>query len=165
MKTNSLKPARSLTALAPAGTASAKVQLQVAPPSGKTPVTLPHGLGARIPAPGATRLYHSPRSPESLPDSVDLRPYAPPVGDQGQVNSCAAWATTYTALEFWENFLNIPTPGFGAPIANFDIAQSQGIENQGDYFQVSRNAPSTNEIYTEVEDGVADWQGRREARR
>jgi C1A family cysteine protease len=40
--------------------------------------------------------------PNSLPASVDLSQYLPPVGDQGQFGTCVAWATAYnckTALE------------------------------------------------------------------
>jgi C1A family cysteine protease len=33
-------------------------------------------------------------APASLPSSADLRPQMPPVGDQGQIGSCTAWAST-----------------------------------------------------------------------
>lgn len=32
--------------------------------------------------------------PSSLPTKVDLRPQMPPIGDQGQLGSCTAWAST-----------------------------------------------------------------------
>jgi C1A family cysteine protease len=35
--------------------------------------------------------------PASLPASVDLTPYFPPVGDQGQYGTCVAWAAGYNA--------------------------------------------------------------------
>ena len=87
----------------------------------------------------------------SLPASVDLTPYAMPVGDQGQVGSCAAWATDYTALGYWENKQGMSpvalepmytysqvTGGHdnGSSIeGNLQIDQSQGVDNQADYTQ------------------------------
>src|ERR1700760_576104 len=85
------------------------------------------------------------------PASVDLTPWAPTPGDQGQVNSCAAWATGYTALGYYLKRQNIA----GAPLApmytysqlvhgvntgtyiddHFNIQKSQGIDNQADYTQ------------------------------
>ncbi len=41
--------------------------------------------------------YDSERFTE-LPLKVDLKPYAPLVGDQGEINSCVGWATGYGAL-------------------------------------------------------------------
>lgn len=42
----------------------------------------------------------------NLPSSVDLTPYFPPIGDQGNYGTCVAWATTYnhkTALNALAN--------------------------------------------------------------
>lgn len=54
-----------------------------------------HGLG-RIADIGDIRdhplLLTAP--PASLPSKVDLRPQMPPIGDQGQLGSCTAWAST-----------------------------------------------------------------------
>jgi C1A family cysteine protease len=33
-------------------------------------------------------------APASLPTKIDLRPRMPPIGDQGQIGSCTAWAST-----------------------------------------------------------------------
>lgn len=38
------------------------------------------------------------RDYENLPESVDLRPYAPYPGDQGSYGTCVAWSTTYAAM-------------------------------------------------------------------
>jgi hypothetical protein len=46
------------------------------------------GLGQAAPTPNAS-------GTTALPASVDLSRYNPPVGYQGPVNSCAAWATDY----------------------------------------------------------------------
>jgi len=35
--------------------------------------------------------------PSTLPTSVDLSQYLPPIGDQGQYGTCVAWATAYNA--------------------------------------------------------------------
>ena len=62
-----------------------------------------HGLGL-LPVPKPVgQIAHSVRSISSLPDSVDLRQWAMIPGDQGQVGSCAAWGTTYTAMGLLEN--------------------------------------------------------------
>ncbi len=85
------------------------------------------------------------------PGSADLTPYAPPVGNQEAVNSCAAWATDYTALGYWENRLGI-AGGVLAPMYTYsqvthgqnvgtsieghlDIAKSQGVDSSADYWQ------------------------------
>jgi hypothetical protein len=100
----------------------------------------------------------------NLPASVDLRADAPPVGDQGPVNSCAAWASDYTALGYWENRDGI---GGGAlePMytysqlvggqnvgtaidANLNIAIGQGVDQQADYPQGNddyRDLPTADE--------------------
>jgi len=47
-------------------------------------------------------------STQDLPSSVDLSTssYFPPIGNQGSVGSCAAWATTYYQFTFAANKLN-----------------------------------------------------------
>ena len=81
------------------------------------------------------------------PPTADLTPYAPPVGDQGQIGSCAAWATDHTALGYWENRLGI-AGGVLAPMytysqvtgghdsgssieSHLDIAKTQGVDSCG----------------------------------
>jgi Papain family cysteine protease len=118
---------------------------------------IPHGLGLPAAHKSLTTVRKAPRATRSsagLPDNVNLTQYAPPVGDQGEVNSCAAWSTAYTALGYWTRRDNIFTLGFGAPMyafsqtvigndqangsyidANLDIAAQQGIDDQGDYWQ------------------------------
>lgn len=115
------------------------------------------GLGLAAPArglpPDLTHLARVPAQPAnaaSVPTSVDLSRYDPPIGDQGQVNSCASWATGYTLLGWYANRYG----DAGAPYApmyayaqlvqgvntgtsfegNFGI-EEQGIDTQADYFQ------------------------------
>jgi Papain family cysteine protease len=86
----------------------------------------------------------------SLPASVDLTPYAMPVGNQGQVGSCAAWATDYSALGYWQNKQGIPGGGlepmytYSQVTGGHDVGSSiegnlqideQGVDNQTDYWQ------------------------------
>ena len=62
------------------------------------------GLNATTPAPvSAGTIADANAAAAALPASADLTPYAMPVGDQGQVGSCAAWSTDYGALGYWEN--------------------------------------------------------------
>ncbi|MEH3075699.1 MAG: fibronectin type III domain-containing protein [Quadrisphaera sp.] len=68
---------------------------------GTAPAPAQHGAGALRPT---TTVYPTqPRFPQrtALPASVDLTAWAVPVGDQGGVNSCVAWATGY-GLQGWE---------------------------------------------------------------
>ncbi len=87
----------------------------------------------------------------SLPASVSLTGDAMPVGNQGDVGSCAAWSTDYTALGYWENKEGIAGGGLepmytysqvdggvddGSSIeANLQIDEQQGIDTRADYFQ------------------------------
>ncbi|MBN8554799.1 MAG: C1 family peptidase [Deltaproteobacteria bacterium] len=43
---------------------------------------------------------------EQLPSREDLRRYMPPVGNQGQQGSCAAWATAYGLASFYFGVIN-----------------------------------------------------------
>ena len=115
---------------------------------------LPHGLGLVVTpsaAPSAAAVARVNTAAASLPASVDLTPHAAPVGDQGQVGSCAAWSTDYGALGYWENVEGIAGGGLepmytysqlvngqdtGSSIdANLQIAQQQGVDDQADYTQ------------------------------
>ncbi|MFI5491332.1 IPT/TIG domain-containing protein [Actinoplanes sp. NPDC051859] len=123
-----------------------------APSTGK----LPHAVGGlitsatRTPArvPGGVQAF------DVVPDSVDLRQYAPAVGDQGQISSCVAWTIGYSIMGYYANRTN----GSGAPYAPLFLyqrnvvrggapnaglnpdsvlanVQSAGIDTQADYFQ------------------------------
>jgi hypothetical protein len=134
---------------------------------------LPHGLGlAEAPQPSSRATKVIRFSAGALPTSVDLTPYAPPVGDQGQVNSCAAWATDYTALGYWENRQGI-AGGVLAPMytysqvtggvntgttleSHLSIAKSQGVDSWAHYSQGPYNywaLPTPSEIAN-----AANWK-------
>ena len=111
------------------------------------------------------------------PASVDLTAYAPPVGDQKQVNSCAAWATDYTALGYWENRLGIGG-GVLAPMYTYSqatggrnvgtsieqhlaIAKSQGVDSWADYWQGAydySDLPTTAEMTNAANWKVSGYQ-------
>jgi Papain family cysteine protease len=113
-----------------------------------------HGMGLLVrpeARPSRTAIAKVRAAAVGVPASVDLRTDTVPPGDQGQVNSCAAWATAYTALGYWENRLGIQG-GALAPMYtysqvdggsdngsyitdNLDVATSQGVDNQADYSQ------------------------------
>jgi hypothetical protein len=113
-----------------------------------------HGMGL-IPSPSAPpsakAMAKVRAAAASLPSSIDLTPYAMPVGNQGAVGSCAAWASDYAALGYWENKKGIAGGGLepmytysqvtggvdsGSSIeGNLQIDEQQGIDNQADYWQ------------------------------
>jgi hypothetical protein len=113
-----------------------------------------HGLGLIKTSPAAVSAKQAAAvhaEAAALPASVDLTPYAMPVGDQGQVGSCAAWAADYTALGYWENKQHLSAAALepmytysqvtggvdrGSSIeGNLYIDQTQGVDNQADYWQ------------------------------
>jgi hypothetical protein len=105
------------------------------------------------------------RAQSALPVSVDLTAFAPPAGDQGQVNSCAAWAVDYTAMGYWENKQGI-AGGRLAPMYTYaqlvrgqntgtyiddhlTIARQQGVDSRSDYTQGDydyTNLPTAHEV-------------------
>ncbi|HEY7076174.1 MAG TPA: C1 family peptidase [Solirubrobacteraceae bacterium] len=135
-------------------TAAALIAAALPAPAGDA-AAAPHGMGLVVPsAPQPLAAAAAPRllaQAAALPASVDLTPYAPPAGDQGQVNSCAAWATDYTAMGYWENKQGA-AGGLLAPMYTYsqlvggrnvgtqlddhmDIAEQQGVDSRADYTQ------------------------------
>jgi hypothetical protein len=120
-----------------------------------------HGLGA-LPPPSTVHSHIIlPPPQQSFPASVNISQWAPYVGDQGQVNSCVAWAVGHSLFGWYANYngyTDAGTKGTGmqapmyiyAQIAkgqdngsyvsqNFSIAQSQGIDTEVDYSQGDYN--------------------------
>jgi Papain family cysteine protease len=128
--------------------ATALVALSLSASASAAPL---HGMGLLRPTPHM-QLTKAPEN-VSLPSSASLTQFAMPVGDQGQIGSCASWATVYSAMGYWENKDAIPPPGPGGePMyaysqishgvdngstieAPLDIAKTQGIDSRADYFQ------------------------------
>jgi hypothetical protein len=110
-----------------------------------------HGTGLLVPAqasPDRRAAAAVRAAATAIPDSVDLTPYAVAPGDQGQVNSCAAWATDYTALGYWENRLGIPG-GVLAPM--YTYSQIVGGRNVGTYFQSHLTIASQQGVDTQAD--------------
>jgi hypothetical protein len=130
-------------------------QAQTADAANPKPLAAQHGLGF-IPTKGlAAGVSASARArvaqTTTVPAGADLSQWAPPVGDQGPVGSCASWATGY-AYRYWLRKHAVgSSPAFSAmylysQIArgqdygssfpdNFDIMGTQGITTQADYTQ------------------------------
>lgn len=128
-----------------------------------TPTALPHAVGGYQPGPVRTPAKSTPggaSASEVLPASVDLFPYAPPVGDQGRIGACVAWTIGYGIMGYYAK----RTAGVGAPYAPLFLylrnvakggapnaglipdfvlanAQTAGVTTQADYWQ-----------------GTTDWQ-------
>jgi hypothetical protein len=123
-------------------------------PGSAAAATAPHGLGliptpAPLASPNGLRAGNMVTAPP--PASVSLTQYAVAVGDQGQLGSCAAWSTDYTALGYWENKEGIsggalePMYSYsqvdggvddGSSIeGNLWIDETQGVDTQSDYWQ------------------------------
>jgi hypothetical protein len=161
MPTHTITPAagRTLSASRSLATPTAAFFGTGMPASGAHPlgaVPLPPPPGGAVPLPPATRLASQTRLPP--PAAFDLSRYDPPVGDQGTVHSCAAWATGYY-LRGWYARRDgyYPTGGAGntggfAPMytyaqlvqgrnadttlaANLAILEQQGIDTRADYTQ------------------------------
>ncbi len=101
------------------------------------------------------RLQRALAASASLPASVDLSQYVPPVGNQGSVGSCASWATGYylrgwyaersgrfptaTPAGFEPMYLYSQVDGgsdYGSSFsANFSILTQQGIDTRLHYTQ------------------------------
>jgi hypothetical protein len=127
-----------------------------------------HGLGLVVepqPKPTARAMEDVIAGAADLPAAVDLTQWAMPVGDQGQVNSCAAWAIDYSAMGYWMNKQAI-AGGALAPMFTYSqvtggrnqgttlpshvgVATSQGVDVQSDYTQGNYNystLPTTAQI-------------------
>ena len=120
-------------------------------------VANPHGMGALAPTVrvNATAPHGKTGVSGALPDSVDLTAYASPVGDQGQVGSCVAWAIGYDMMGWYANTqrrtgtpyapmylysqIVVGNDGGSYPSAAYNVLTTQGIAPQSVYFQGNYN--------------------------
>ncbi|SDY15355.1 IPT/TIG domain-containing protein [Micromonospora pattaloongensis] len=146
------------------------------------PAPLPHVVGGYIPSGGRilagadqAGVYAS----TTLPASVDLRQYAPPVGDQGQVGSCVAWTIAHGIMGYYATrtggvgapyaplflYMRTVAPG-GAPSAGLNPdqalanAQSGGVDTQDNYFQGTtgwQTPPTAQQIENAKNFKVTGW--------
>jgi hypothetical protein len=124
-------------------------------PAANPPAAEAHGLGL-LPTSGLSKgvspaLTGVVADAAALPASVDLSAWAPPVGNQGTLNSCASWVTGYYYRYWLRNHLTGETSTFapmflysqlthgadsGSSIGdNVALLQSQGIPHEADYAQ------------------------------
>jgi hypothetical protein len=147
-----------------------------------TPATRPHAVGGYLPGSvltSAKTTLGDVSAFEVPPASVDLRGYAPPVGDQGQIGSCVAWTIGYSIMGYYAK----RTGGAGAPYAPLFLylrnvakggapdaglnpdavltnAQAAGVDTQADYWQGTTNwqsPPTQAEIDNARNYRVAGW--------
>jgi fibronectin type 3 domain-containing protein len=118
-----------------------------------------YSCGFQAPAPELARSIPLVPSVQhrGLPSSVDLAPRMPPVSNQGQQNSCVAWATAYAMRSYHEE--NQRKWGYDAPVRGgkgdhvFSPAYVYNQINGGrDEGSVMENALSLM-----VREGVAPW--------
>jgi hypothetical protein len=145
-----------------------------------TPVSLPHPVGGLAPSAGRTVAKPAAAGAmDVLPESVDLRQYAPAVSDQGQIGACVAWSIGYSIMGYWANrtngagapyaplflYMRNVKPG-GAPsaglVADYVLANasSAGIDTQDHYWQGTTNwqqAPTADEIENAKNYKVNGW--------
>jgi PKD repeat protein len=113
-----------------------------------------HGLGALPPKQTVPPIdYSRIVLATALPASVDLRQWVAPVGDQGAVGSCTAWATSHGMMGWYAKRLGMAQTAFapmymysqinvckdqrmdcGSYITDgFDLAKNQGVDTDSDY--------------------------------
>jgi hypothetical protein len=110
------------------------------------------GHGSRSTTPTSTSPSTQTLSTTSLSASIDLSAYDPPVGDQGAVNSCVAWATGYTLLGWFANRNGLA----GLPYAPMFVYSSlTGGQNTGTGFDASMSFEAQHGIDTQAD----YWQG------
>ncbi|GAA2499070.1 IPT/TIG domain-containing protein [Winogradskya humida] len=121
----------------------------------------------------------TPGTAQGIPASVDLRPSAPAVGDQGSVGQCVAWTISRNLMGYYAGrsggvdtpyaplflYMRNVTAG-GAPnrglnpdtvLAN---VQANGVDSQDDYFQGTSNykvAPTSSQISNAANYRVTGW--------
>ena len=147
-----------------------------------------HGLGAQVAGAGvAAPTTATPSSAGAtagtVPASVDLSLNAPPVGDQGQVNSCVAWAEDYSMRGYYAKRDGYYPTGGNPATGSFEpmytyaqlvkgqnvgtymddhltILQSQGIDSRSDYTQGDDDyttQPSAAETTNAARYKIASW--------
>ena len=116
---------------------------------------------------------------DHLPASVDLRNYAPAVGDQGSIGDCVAWTISHSIMGYYANRTNgVDTPyaplflylrnvkSGGAPNSGLNPdavlanVQSYGVDSQDDFFQGTTNykvLPTSAQIANAANYKITGW--------
>ena len=94
----------------------------------------------------------------AIPASVDLTPFAPTPGDQGQINSCVSWSVGYDLTGYYSN----ATGHAGAPYAPMYLySQVNGGVDQGSTFTDTFRVLATQGVDTRADyrpQGDYNWQ-------
>jgi C1A family cysteine protease len=144
-------------AMASPGSANAGSVLVGAVPTKTQPTVavshVKHGMGALLPTKQVDPVRAFRMAAAEVPASVDLAAYSVPVGNQGTIGSCVAWAIDYAMLGWYSNRFNKPGQPFhpmytysqinsddtkpdgggSQPSAALNIARSQGNDTVGHY--------------------------------
>lgn len=116
---------------------------------------------------------------DQVPASVDLRPYAPAVGDQGSIGACVAWTLTRSIMGYYAGRTGgVDTPyaplylymrnvaAGGAPTSGLNPdavlanLQAYGVDSQDDYWQGVSNykaAPTSAQIANAGNYKISSW--------
>lgn len=106
-----------------------------------------------IPLADSTQVAH-----RGLPTKADLSPQMPPIGSQGQQNSCVAWATGYAVRSYQEN--KERKWGFDPPFAGGSgtkVFSPSYIYNQINGGQ-DKGSVIENALALTINQGTATWQ-------
>ncbi len=136
--------------------------------------------GATVPPASGLRMLMTAATAPPLPSSVDLRRYTVPVGNQGMVGSCAAWAIGYGMMGWFAQSQGHSGAPFApmyaysqvdggadlgsSPASVFEVLRKQGIDIEAHYavHHVSpyldwRHLPSTAERTSAAANKIAGW--------
>ena len=141
---------------------------------------LPHPVGGYVQSPQLKKAQARVYAAAGLPAAVDLRGYAPPPGDQGQVGSCVSWSIAHQIMGYYAKrqagagapyaplFLYMRTVAAGgAPAAGTNpdhalaYAQAQGVDTQAHYVQGTtgwQTAPTPDQIAHAANYRITGWE-------
>ncbi|GAB7042655.1 MULTISPECIES: IPT/TIG domain-containing protein [Catenuloplanes] len=140
---------------------------------------LPHAVGGYVQSPYLKKAEARANAAD-LPAVVDLRPYAPAPGDQGQIGSCVSWSIAHQIMGYYAQrqggagapyaplFLYMRTVAAGgAPSAGtnpdyaLSRAQAGGVDTQAHYWQGTtgwQTPPTADQIANAENYRITAWQ-------
>ncbi len=132
-------------------------------------VVASHGLGGLLgrgsltPAAGLARLHGGALRASAVvapPAAVDLTAYAAPVGNQGRLGSCVAWAIDYAMLGWYANKQDHAGAPYAPMYAYSQMQAKYGWHDQGGYPSDAYAIAADQGIDTQADypQGTADWQ-------
>jgi len=120
-----------------------------------------HSFGLRIPAHPANRPAQRPRVKAApTPTAVDLTPWAVPVGTQGKLNSCVAWAIDYAMVGWYSRRQGHPGQPFAPMYAYAQIQAMHGWSDGGAFVDDAMRIAEEQGIDTQADypQGNSDWR-------